>query len=244
MAAHEIPETLQRLLRREPDLPPLLQRHGVDLRFTGGLTLTEVCAMHGLDLDDLTLELMDRKRDAHFLSQETLGTFNVTELVGYIMATHHAYLQKELGRLEELLAHSARLDGPRYPELLDLLGLFADFKSSLEWHMREEEKNLFPYFLDLTAAPLAQPPVLEELEGLSELFRVEEGRVQADLEALRRTTHGYRVPSGASRPTRDLFHDLERMEGEIHRHIHDENYILYPKVAAICRHKREKAPGD
>lgn len=243
MTPQDVPETLQQLSRREPDLSTLLQRHGVDLRFAGDLTLTEVCAIHGLDLEDLTLELEDRRRDSHFLPQEILSHFNVTELVGYILATHHVFLQKELVRLEGLLGEAVRQDGVRHPELLELFGLFADFKTSLEWHMREEEKNLFPYFLDLTSASRAQQPVLEELEGLSKLFQAEEGRVQADLEALRLKTHGYTAPSGTGRSTRDLFHEMARMESEIHRHIHDENYILYPKVAALCGHKRGKAPG-
>lgn len=243
MTTHESPETLQELSRREPDLSTLLRRHGVDLRFAGDLTLTEVCAIHGLDLEDLTLELEDHKRDSHFLSQEILSGFNVTELVGYILATHHVFLQKELTRLEELLGEAVRLDGVHHPELLDLFDLFTDFKTSLEWHMREEERNLFPYFLDLTSLPRAEQPVLEELEGLSGLFQAEEGRVQADLEALRLKTHGYQAPSGTSRSTRDLFHDMARMESEIHRHIHDENYILYPKVAALCGRKREKTTG-
>jgi regulator of cell morphogenesis and NO signaling len=173
-------------------------------------------------------------RDSHFLPQEFLDQFNVAEMTGYILSTHHGFLHRELERLEGLLGEAGRTDGQAFPLLNDLLGPFQDFKASLQWHMREEENNLFPYFIELSTSPNAGLTHLDELESLVRIFEAEEERVLLDLDSLRKKTNGYLLPGTVGSATRDLFHDLVRMETELHRHIHDENYILYPKVRAIC----------
>lgn len=228
-------DPLKDLARSEPGLQTLLRRHHIDLRFVQDLTLLEVCAIHGINLGEMVRELEEMDRDSHFLSQDELEAFAVPELVGYILSTHHGYLRKELQRLEALLAEASRSDGASQPFLLELLDLFVDFKVSLEWHMREEEKHLFPYYLELAERSAAFPGRSQELSEWIKVFEAEEARVLSDLEAIRRNTSGFRPPAGASQATRDLFHDLARVETEIHRHIHDENFILYPKVGALCR---------
>lgn len=235
MSLPNLQVTLKDLALREPGLQKLLHHHGIDLRFAGNLTLTEACAMHGLDLGVLVQELEEMDRDSHFLPEEMLDGFEVAEMVGYILSTHHGYLHRELERLEALLGEAGRTDGRTFPLLNDLLGPFQDFKASLQWHMREEENNLFPYFLELSVSPNAGLTHLEELESLVRIFEAEEERVLVDLAALRQKTNGYLIPGTVSSATRDLFHDLVRMETELRRHIHDENSILYPKVRALCR---------
>ncbi|HVZ79163.1 MAG TPA: hemerythrin domain-containing protein [bacterium] len=243
MSLPDLHEPLQKLASREPGLPKLLHHHGIDLRFAGNLTLTEACAMHGIDLGSLVQELEEMDRDSHFLPQEVLEQFGVPEMVGYILATHHSFLRRELHRLEGLLGEAGRADGAALPALRDLLGPFQDFRASLEWHMREEEENLFPYFIDLAASPAAGLAQIDEMESLVRVFEAEEERVMVDLNELRRISGGYRLPGDAGAATRDLFHDLVRMETELHRHIHDENFILYPKVRAHCAGQGPRKPS-
>jgi regulator of cell morphogenesis and NO signaling len=196
--------------------------------------------MHGLDLGVLVQELGDMDREAHFLPPEVLDGFNVAEVVGYILSTHHSFLYRELQRLEDLLGEAGRIDGTAFPLLLELLDPFLDFKKSLEWHMREEERNLFPYFLQLVEDPKTGFQNLDEIESLTRVFEAEEERVLVDLADIRKKTRGYLLPGTAGSSTRELFHDLARMEIELSRHIHDENQVLYPKVRALCRKGEER----
>jgi len=232
MATLDMTLTISQLMEVHNSYGSILQKFRIDPRFTSQLTLTEVCAMHGLNLQDVANQLETCDREMRFLADEVLQSYDIPQLIGYILFTHHAYLEKELPRLSTLLGEAIETDGASHPQLLELLTPFKDFKESLVWHMREEEKNLFPFFL-LLVAPQQSPAMdLESVENLTQLFKTEEGEIQMDLERLKEKTRGYHLPEGVGQATRSLYYDLSRMEFELRRHIHVENKILFPKVIA------------
>ena len=222
--------TISQLTSQHPGYGDILRQYQVDPRFTANLTLTEVCAIHGLNLQDVVNQLQSRDRERKFLDDKTLEGFDIPQLIGYILFTHHAYLDKELPHLADLLGEAIEIDGPNHPELLEILGPFKEFRESTEWHMREEEKNLFPFFL-LLVAPQQSPAMhLEGVENLTQLFKNEEREIELDLERVREKTRSYHVPEGVSQAYKNLFYDLNRMEFELRRHMYVENKILFPKV--------------
>lgn len=234
MTSLDFSHTVAQLSRRLPGALAILRNHGIDHHYAANLTLTEICAMHGLDPGDLLHELEESQRDGRFLSPPILEEYGLAELIGYIISTHHLYLQKELPRLEDLLGEAVRLDGTAFPGLMEVLDWFMDFKLSLEWHMKEEEKNLFPFILGRVSKP-SPDDRMEELESIISVFQAEEGRIQSDLDMLRKKSGDYKTAPGASHATRELFHDLQHMEKEIRRHLHDENAILFSKVTGAAK---------
>ena len=50
---------------------------------------------------------------------------------------------------------------------------------------------------------------------------------------LRRLTDGFTVPPDACNTFRALYFELEEMERDLHRHIHLENNILFPRAIAL-----------
>jgi len=235
MASTDLNKTIAELVGADPPLIGLLQKWNVDPRFAANLTLTEVCAMHGLNLQELLNQIETIDRDAKFLDEGLLGNYNVPELVGYILYTHHAYMDRELPHLERLMGEALMVDGARYPALGPLVTLFKDFKDSVEWHMREEENHLFPFFLSLASSRALPAHGFTTVENFIQIFRSEEENIQANLESLRQMTHGFYVPPEAGQAFRDLFYALSRMEFEFHRHMHDENFVLLPKVLELER---------
>jgi regulator of cell morphogenesis and NO signaling len=189
--------------------------------------------MTGLNLADLTGELESADREAKYLEDKVLQGYGIPELIGYILFTHHAYMEKELPRLEELFGEAVLADGAEHPELLELVPLFKDFKDSILWHMKEEEKHLFPFFLLMLEGNSPSPALDEEgIQNLIHLFESEDEEIRLDLERLRNRTRHYHIPQGVGRAYRDLFHDLGLMEMELNRHVRVENQILFPKVLA------------
>ena len=221
---------ISQLISQHSGYGDILRQFRVDPRFTANLTLTEVCAIHGLNLQDVVNRLQSCDRERKFLDDKTLEGFDIPQLIGYILFTHHAYLEKELPHLADLLGEAIEIDGPAHPELLELLTPFKEFKESLEWHVKEEEKNLFPFFL-LLVAPQHSPAMnLEGVENLTQLFKTEEKEIELDLERLREKTRKFHIPEGVSQAYKNLFYDLNRMEFELRRHMYVENKILFPKV--------------
>ena len=55
------------------------------------------------------------------------------------------------------------------------------------------------------------------------------GEVMAQI---REVTSGYSLPDDACPTFRALYEELERMEEDLHQHIHLENNILFPRAIA------------
>jgi regulator of cell morphogenesis and NO signaling len=66
--------------------------------------------------------------------------------------------------------------------------------------------------------------------GPIEVMEQEHDAVGALLRRLRELTDGYRVPAAACNTWRALWHGLAALEESLHRHIHLENNILFPRA--------------
>jgi regulator of cell morphogenesis and NO signaling len=59
--------------------------------------------------------------------------------------------------------------------------------------------------------------------------------VGAALVTLRTLTQGYQAPAGACNSYRAMLDRLSRLEADVHRHVHEENNILVPRVLELAR---------
>ena len=55
------------------------------------------------------------------------------------------------------------------------------------------------------------------------------------LDAMRKLTGDYTLPPDACNTYRALFHGLVELEADLHRHIHLENNILFPRASELER---------
>jgi regulator of cell morphogenesis and NO signaling len=58
-----------------------------------------------------------------------------------------------------------------------------------------------------------------------------------ELSLMRETTNNYQLPEDACTTYRALYRALEDLEQDLHRHIHLENNILFPRALARSREK-------
>jgi regulator of cell morphogenesis and NO signaling len=61
------------------------------------------------------------------------------------------------------------------------------------------------------------------------------------LAQIRKVTSGYSLPDDACPTFRALYEELERMEEDLHQHIHLENNILFPRAIAAEPDQRSDA---
>ena len=52
----------------------------------------------------------------------------------------------------------------------------------------------------------------------------------AALAKLRQVTHDYTLPADACPTFKAMYEELQRMEADLHQHIHLENNILFPRA--------------
>jgi regulator of cell morphogenesis and NO signaling len=65
------------------------------------------------------------------------------------------------------------------------------------------------------------------------MMEFEHDSATAALRRIRELTGNFQAPAHACQTYRGLWERLERLESDLHRHIHLENDILFPRAAAI-----------
>ena len=213
------------IVRENPALSRVFEGIGIDYCCAGAVPLDEACRKRGLDTATL-LTVLNAPSAAQNGDTRVDG-LSVRELIEHIVSTHHAYLRREVPRLEQLTQKIAKGHGDDDPRLVEVEKVFHTLVLELMPHQDTEENEVFPLLTDGAddshAADVSAR--VAELEAEHEL-------VGGLLARIRELTDGYEPPEWACNTTRAMFHGLAELEADVHRHIHKENHILFPRITA------------
>lgn len=151
----------------------------------------------------------------------------MADLVAHIEQTHHAFLKRELPRLEKLARKVAAVHGEEHPELLALQDELLKFSADMESHTLREEQVLFAAIRQIGGG---QPSTLRGLANPIAVMTAEHEDAGESLETMRRLTNGYVPPVDACGSYRALLSGLQTLERDTHVHVHKENEILFPRA--------------
>lgn len=215
-------KTVGEIAAENPSSVRVFEKYEIDYCCGGKIPLADACQARGIQAADLERELSEaaagRPADERDWNSAPLGL-----LIDHILSTHHVYLKRELPRLRVLLGKVLAAHGANRADSLVPLGrIFDALRDELESHMAKEEMILFPAIRN-GFAMVSQPIRVMEHEHDSA------GRALA---AMREVTGNYTLPENACNTYRALFSGLEEMETDLHRHIHLENNILFPRAMA------------
>ncbi len=212
----------------DPLASVVLERYGLDYCCHGGRTLESACREKGLDVEDLLRELEGRGQaspaasEANW-SQETLGA-----LMDHIVGVHHAFLRENLPVISAKLDKVCAAHGSRHPELHELRRVYGTFRCGLEAHMQKEEAVLFPMMRDLATGDLSSLHCGSVSNPIRQMEH-EHTTAGAELLEMRRLTEDYTPPGDACPTLISLYATLDKLEHDLHLHVHEENNILYPR---------------
>jgi regulator of cell morphogenesis and NO signaling len=224
-------QTVGEWVAAHPDLARVFERLKIDYCCGGKLTLAEACAQRGLDLEEVLREL-GQESGTPGPTRVDAAAMGLEELVDHIESTHHAYLKRELPRLETLTEKVAAAHGQRDPRLVSLRKTFLDFQAELTSHMLKEERVLFPMIRLLARS---DQPVTLHCGSLANPIRVmesEHDQAGAALARFREWTDDFTPPAWACGTLHALYHALAELEADMHQHVHKENNVLFPKALA------------
>jgi regulator of cell morphogenesis and NO signaling len=212
----------------------VLDRFGIDYCCHGSRPLGQACDALTLDVDRVLAEIAESdQRGAEDLDRTDYTAMSAGELADQIVASHHAYLRQELPRLSVLIAKVAAAHSQKHPELVELQQTFAELRLELESHLMKEERVLFPLVKQLEAAREPFSMHCGTVENPIRVMEHEHESAGSALERIRKLTRNYEAPEDACASFKALFSDLSSLEFDLHRHIHKENNILFPKAAAL-----------
>jgi len=221
--------TVGELVTERPARAEVFEMHGIDYCCGGGKSLTEACAAADADPARVAGDLAAVDASGAGADLPAWDAMGLTTLSEHIVATHHAYLGTALPRIAGLLDKVANAHGAKHPETVELRSLFGGFAEELRQHMAKEEMVLFPMLREMEATGVV-PVHCGGVQNPIGAMRMEHDDAGAALARIRELTGGFAVPEDACNTYRVMLHSLEALERDMHRHVHLENNILFPKA--------------
>lgn len=230
------PETqIRDIAVKFPTAIPVLERFGIDDCCGDKNTLAEACTSRNLDLAPVLeeLERQEQITGGHDVPWETVLLHELTE---YIVRKHHAFTREQIKLINDLLAKVERRHGADHLEIFQVSKAFAVITSELTHHFYCEENVLFPYIAQLgTGQQPGLPPVFGSVQQPVTRMMMEHDQTGDELCALRDLTNNYVSPTAACPTWRALYRAMEDLERDLHKHIHLENNILFPRALEQVR---------
>lgn len=228
-----IETTIGDLVTQRPGRSRVFEKLGIDYCCGGKKSLANVCKVKGLDANTvLTILLAAEQGDV--TNEPDWSQTSLTALAEHIEQTHHAYLKGELPRLEAMVYKVASVHGNSHPWMREIDDIFSRFAADLHAHMIKEEHVLFPMIRNLErddASPAA--PSGHSLANLVHVMEHEHDGAGEDLAKMRVLTDNYQPPEDACNTFRATLSGLAELEADMHRHVHKENSILFPRAMVM-----------
>ena len=222
--------SVAQLVTDRPARARIFERLGIDYCCGGDHSLAEAARKNDLD-PETVMQMLNPATDASSPVDTTDWTERpLGDLIDHIVDTHHAYLRRELPRLEELLTQVVQAHGAEHSWLDPTLEVFQTLKLDLETHMMSEEERVFPSIRDLKENGAGA--ALDEA-GIDKMIREHDDSGTA-LDRFRELTNDYTPPADACPKFRAALGGLEELETDMHQHIHKENNILFPRARKLA----------
>ncbi len=193
----------------------------MDFAFNGRLPLGEACEKAGTDPTRL-LSAAEAAAPAAG-GPRPWAERGIPALIRHLVDEHHTSNRSAIPRAIERTRRLIAKDNEHTPHLQRrVLRALSALHEDLDLHLLKEERVLFPWILrgtdDLDLEPLrAMHGDHEDLQRLLQRLRV----------AAQTPPHGRRPPELTA-----LYQDLTRIDFDLQVHVHLENNVLFPLVAA------------
>jgi regulator of cell morphogenesis and NO signaling len=231
------PETTVRDIALEnPAAIRVFEKFGIDYCCGGRKPLAEACAERALEPSAVLAAIAGATEEPAAPAADWASA-SLESLCAAIVATHHAYVRAELPRLEQFARKVVSRHGAAHPELLPIQQLVESLGEDLLQHLSKEEVILFPYIVNLERnLPTCGPRSLAcfgTVRNPIQVMTAEHDAAGDALAQIRSLSRDFTPPEGACPTYRGFYQALSEFERDLHRHVHLENNILFPRAIEL-----------
>ena len=209
----------------------VFEQFGIDFCCGGRRSIAEACQTAAVD-PQVVSRALEALPPPEARDDADVTRWPLDRLIDHIRSTHHAYVRSALPTIGRYLAKLVEVHGARHPELARVAQSFDQMGRDLLQHMLKEEHVLFPYIRELAVRPDDGPipSPFGTVENPIRMMEREHREAGDDLRLMRELTNGYTAPADGCTTYRVCFAELARFEQDLHRHVHLENNVLFPKA--------------
>ena len=213
----------------------VFKKYNIDFCCKGGRTVEEACDKKKVSPEEIYRELEEvanrKSEDIDF------NSWPLDLLADYVEKTHHRYVEEKSAMLIPYLNKLCKVHGERHPELFEINELFIGSAQDLAAHMKKEELILFPFVKNMVKAKISneaiQQPHFGTVENPVNMMKHEHTVEGERLRKIADLTNEYTPPADACNTYKVTFAMLQDFENDLHKHIHLENNILFPKAIQL-----------
>lgn len=220
-----------------PKTRKVFEKLGFDYCCGGKQDIKSAAKEKKVKLKDLIFELENAINKTSEKNEEKIWINEpLTDVVNHILSTHHTFMHKELPYISKLINKVTVAHAEKHGDFLNWLNsLYQTFKDNLEEHLNIEETILFPYIKELEASQKNIKPDKEtkKFKKIVDILSAEHDVTGDTLCDMRELTSDYVLPLDACKSFEELYEHLQAVEEDLHKHIHLENTVLFPRLVVL-----------
>jgi regulator of cell morphogenesis and NO signaling len=228
--------TIGEIVTKDFRTASVFSEYGIDFCCGGNKTLQKACEEKSVNISELQ-EKLDEIMQSKAGSDIDFNSWDLDLLADYIEKTYHRYIKEKTPILLQYLEKIRDVHGEHHPELSEIFDLFSHSAMDLGMHLQKEERILFPMIRHLAQAKASGQSAESGHCGtignpISAMMEehVTEGERFDKMSGL---SHGYTVPPDGCNTYHAAYTLLAEFELNLHKHIHLENNILFPKAIKL-----------
>ena len=223
--------TLAEIVTNKPQAAAVLEAFYLDFCCRGKQKLSEALTdtnQLSKIVDVLSLIYAEKSQDPNDFENMPLD-----KLVDYILDVHHKYVKTNIPVIMQHVDKVVLKHGDRHPEMIRIQGLFKRISNDLINHMMKEELILFPRIKAMVSKINEGDAVIHVSVETPILVMEKEHEMAGDIMyEIRKLSNGYTPSESACMTHRLCLEELKMFEEDLHKHVHLENNILFPKSIA------------
>ena len=210
----------------------VFKKYGIDFCCGGQVSVSEICKKKDINLSDLERDLADINLTA--LTSNDFNHWKLDFLIDYIINVHHIYVSENIPFIKECADKVAKVHGQHYKEVVEINTLFNTVAEELMLHMHKEETILFPFIKELVKAQNEKQTLQNfpfgTIQNPIRMMEMEHESAGNTFKKIATLSNNYTPPPEACNTYNVLYAKLQEFEEDLHKHIHLENNILFPKA--------------
>ncbi len=214
----------------------VFEKHGIDFCCGGKSPLAVVCKEQGVDPAAIAREV-DAVKSTPADRSQNYSAWSLSFLADYIVNTHHVYLNESTPQIAGYAHKIAQVHGANHPEVVEIASIFDKVATSMAAHLREEEEVFFPAIRRVEAClKSGKAADVKDLEALHRSFLTlnrEHEEIGEATHRIRQLARGYAIPPDVCNTFMVTYQKLREFEDDLHKHVHLENNILFPKALRL-----------
>ena len=212
----------------------VFEEYGLDFCCNGKRPLSEACKEKNVDVNDVINSLAELDSDKE---SENANYWETDFLIDFIINNHHQYVRRMIPVISLHTDKVASVHGENHSETKQIADLFLAVRQELESHMMKEERILFPYIKQLYYAKKNNeqiaPPPFGTIQNPIKMMEAEHQSAGDAMHKIRELSNNFIVPADACNTYKALYSELKEFEEDLHKHIHLENNILFPRAIEL-----------